>query len=121
MRLKQALSLFRILWKGSGFRAFLFLIAVTSASSGTLGASTSVGSTILCRSTDKSVRTLRSDKTPEGGCRAVYTKQGVDQVVGSSTRENGCTSILITIRKTLESSSWKCKETKSGVVSNLTQ
>lgn len=117
MRLKQDMSFFRILQKGSGIRAFLLFIGLTCSIS-VASVSSAAAMTILCKS-DKSVRTLRTDKTADGGCRAIYTKQGVDQVVGSSTRENGCASILKTIRQTLEASTWKCKEIKSGVVSHL--
>lgn len=80
----------------------------------------STAMTIICKN-DKSVRTLRSDKLKEGGCRAIYTKQGVDQVVGSSMRENGCDSVLEGIRKTLEGSVWKCRDVKEAVISNLSE
>ncbi len=76
--------------------------------------------TILCKN-EKSVRTLRADKTSTG-CRAIYTKQGVDQVVGSSVRDpNGCDSIIDGIRKTLEGSVWKCRDVKEAVISNLSE
>jgi hypothetical protein len=115
--LKQVKSLFfAFSRKGSVNRAFvlLFCLSLTLLFS----APSAFAITIICRA-DKTVRTLRSDKTPEGGCRAVYTKQGQDQVVGSSTRPNGCDSILAGIRKTLESNIWKCKEVKEAVVSTL--
>lgn len=80
----------------------------------------SAATTIICKN-DKSVRTLRIDKSNDGSCRAIYTKQGVDQVVGSSMRENGCESILEGIRKTLEGSIWKCRGVKEAVVSNLSE
>jgi len=85
----------------------------------TLTMSVSSAATVICKN-EKSVRTLRTDRTPEG-CRAVYTKQGVDQVVGSSMRENGCQGIIEGIRKTLEASVWKCRDVKEAVVSNLSE
>lgn len=77
-----------------------------------------MASTIICKN-DKSVRSLRIDKTDDGGCRAVYTKLGVDQIVGSNMRENRCDSLLEGIRKTLEASVWKCREVKDSTLSNL--
>ena len=76
--------------------------------------------TIICKN-EKQVRTLRADKVGDGGCRAVYTKQGVDQVVGSSIRKNGCETILENIRKNLEGNVWKCKDVKEAALSDLTE
>ena len=100
--------------KGSAFGAFVFFFCVSF-----LGPYSSAA-TIICKN-DKSVRTLRADKTSDGGCRAIYTKRGVDQVVGSSVRENGCESVLDGIRKTLEGSIWKCRDIKEAIVSDLSE
>lgn len=114
---QEKIPFFAFSHKGSGFRAFVFffcpMLAVLC-----LG-SVSRAATIICKN-EKSVRTLRTDKTSQG-CQAVYTKQGVDQVVGSSMRENGCDSIIEGIRKTLEGSVWKCRDIKEAVVSNLSE
>lgn len=75
--------------------------------------------TIICKN-EKSVRTLRTVKTAEG-CRAIYTKQGVDQAVGTSMREDACETIVDGIRKTLEGSVWKCRDVKDASVSNLSE
>lgn len=80
-------------------------------------ASVATASTILCKN-ERSVRSLRVDKT-SGGCRAVYTKSGVDQIVGSAMRENGCDAIIEGIRKTLEASVWKCRDVKEAAFSDL--
>jgi hypothetical protein len=115
MVLKQVSTLFfAFSHKGSVNRAFVLLFCGVAFSSG------SFANTIICKN-DKSVRTLRSDKTPDGGCRAVYTKQGVDQVVGSSIRPTGCDTILDGIRKTLEGNVWKCKDVKDSMVSDLSK
>lgn len=79
----------------------------------------SLATTIICKN-EKSVRTIRTDKTAQG-CRAVYTKQGIDQVVGSSVRANACDGIVEKIRKNLETSVWKCRNVKEAVVSNLSE
>lgn len=89
---------------------FFCLILTTSFAS---------AATVICKN-EKSVRTLRTDKS-SAGCRAIYTKQGMDQVVGSSMRDNGCESIIEGIRKTLEASVWKCRDVKEAVVSNLSE
>ena len=119
MLLKQVDSFFFVsLRKGSLKRAFLLLFCnqlfFFSA------ASAAFATTIICKN-EKVVRTLRTDKSSDGGCRAVYTKLGVDQVVGTSLRANGCETILDGIRKTLESNIWKCKEAKEATVSDLSE
>lgn len=115
MGLKQVLSLFfAFSHKGSVNRAFVLLLCLG------LSASHSWAGTIVCKH-EKTVRTLRSDQTTEGGCVAVYTKTGVDQVVGSSSRPNGCESILEGIRKNLESNVWKCKEVQAARLSDLSE
>jgi len=118
MVIKQVLPLFfSRSCKGSANRAFLLLFCASFLSA---FASPSLALTIICRN-DKQVRTLRTDKVADGGCQAVYTKQGVDQVVGSSIRKNGCEGILEGIRKTLEGNVWKCKDVKEAAVSDLTE
>jgi len=105
--------IFAFSYKGSALRAFVFFFCVSFLGSHVFA------STILCKN-DKSVRTLRTDKVT-GGCRAIYTKQGVDQVVGSSTRDNVCENVLEGIRKTLEGSVWKCRDVKEAVISDLSE
>ena len=119
MLLKQACPPFFVnLHKGSLKRAFvlsfcnlLFFFSSTSVA---------VATTIVCKN-EKTVRTLRTDKSSEGGCRAIYTKFGVDQIVGASLKPSGCEIILDGIRKTLESNVWKCKESKAATVSDLSE
>lgn len=78
------------------------------------------GITIICKN-EKSVRTLRTDRTANGGCQAIYTKQGQDQIVGASQRSPHCDSVLEGIRKTLEASIWKCRDVKEADVSKLSE
>ncbi|MBC7370304.1 MAG: hypothetical protein H7326_01995 [Bdellovibrionaceae bacterium] len=103
--------------KGSVTRAFLLLFSASLLSAFSLP---TMALTIICKN-DKQVRTLRTDKVTDGGCRAVYTKQGVDQVVGSSIRKNGCETILENIRRNLEGNVWKCKAVKEAAFSDLTE
>lgn len=105
---QEALSFFIGSCKGSGLRAFVLFCTLLSFSS--------VGGamTYLCKN-DKSVRTLRTEKADDGSCKAIYTKQGVDQVVGSSTHEDSCVTVIDGIRKTLEESVWKCKDVAAQI------
>jgi hypothetical protein len=74
---------------------------------------------ILCKH-DKIVRTLRVDQpSSESRCKAVYTKRGVDQVIGSSQNKTSCEGFLSQVRKNLEQASWNCREVKESRVSDL--
>lgn len=98
--------------KGSGLRAFLLFLAcgfAFPAAHATL---------VLCKA-DKTVRSLRVDKAEDGTCKAVYTKQGADQIVGSSMHEEGCQSVIEGIRKKLEDNVWKCKDVKDSSISYI--
>ncbi|CAN5404601.1 hypothetical protein BH10BDE1_BH10BDE1_30510 [soil metagenome] len=65
----------------------------------------------------RSVRTLRVYETREKsesgesteGCRATYSKTGVEQTVGTSRQLQHCQSILSGIQKNLEASKWSCR------------
>lgn len=119
MLFKQKFFLFLVSsCKGSLKRAFILLLC--NQLFYICAAPAAFANTIICKN-EKTVRTLRTDKSPEGGCRAVYTKFGVDRVVGSSLKPNGCETILDGIRKTLESNVWKCKEAKESAVTELSE
>ena len=98
--------------KGSTLRAFVLFAALM------LAVPMAKANTLLCR-VDKSVRSLRVDKADDGTCKAVYTKEGVDQVVGTSAREQACQKVIESIRRTLEASVWKCKEVKAAPISYI--
>lgn len=72
----------------------------------------------LCKR-EKEVRSIRVDSN-EGKCKVIYTKQGVDQMMGQSTLPNDCEAVQIRIRKNLEEGTWKCRIVKESVVSDLT-
>jgi hypothetical protein len=114
---QEKFPFFAFLSKGPDSRAFvLFFCQIVFIS---FFGSFSMANTIICKN-EKSVRTLRTDNTSKG-CQAIYTKQGIDQVVGSSTQDNACDSIIEGIRKTLEGSVWKCRGVKEAVISNLSE
>lgn len=74
---------------------------------------------VMCRN-KKLVRTIRIENIPDG-CRTLYTKMGVDSVVGSAKNRTSCDSFLANVRKNLEGADWKCKEVSSAVVSDGTK
>lgn len=63
---------------------------------------------VLCK-THSTVRTIRIDKDKLGLCRTIYTKDGVDQIVGSARQKDSCESYLKNIKTNLESAQWKCR------------
>lgn len=92
----------------------LLLIVTTTVSRAELG-----DHFVMCRH-NKDVRTLRVDKADANSCKAVYTKQGVDQVIGSSTMSSeGCNEFVSHVRKNLEEGRWACREVKESRLSNL--
>lgn len=74
-------------------------------------------SLILCKN-KKDVRTLRIEEA-NGKCRAIYTKQGVDEYIGSGQYANSCVEIIASVRKNLESGNWVCREVKEARVSSV--
>ncbi|MGZ3774705.1 MAG: hypothetical protein ACXVCY_10335 [Pseudobdellovibrionaceae bacterium] len=73
---------------------------------------------ILCKN-NKSVRTLRVEMNNEGKCQAVYTKQGVDEIIGVAQDKNACFEIISNVRKKIEEKKWVCREVKDARVSNI--
>lgn len=66
----------------------------------------------LCK-LGRQVRSLRIDIN-DSGCKAYYTKQGVDQEVGKSTDRDLCYKVTNRIRKNLETGDWKCRDVSSS-------
>lgn len=73
---------------------------------------------VLCKS-NKNVRTLRIETDAEKKCRAIYTKAGVDQTIGSSTNASTCEEVVAGVRKTLEEVKWSCREVKEARSSSV--
>ena len=69
-------------------------------------------SLILCKH-NKMVRTLRIEKGSEK-CTAIYTKQGVDSVIGSGQYQQSCEDVVTGVRKNLEEAKWQCREVKEA-------
>ena len=73
---------------------------------------------VLCKN-NKSVRTLRIETDEEKKCRAIYTKSGVDQTIGSSQSANTCEEVVTGVRKTLEEAKWSCRDVKEARSSSV--
>ena len=73
------------------------------------------GTYVLCRH-QKTVRTIRVDN--KGAvCKAIYTKEGKDDVVGRAASPDVCLEVVGKIRANLEKNSWKCEDMKADRVS----
>jgi hypothetical protein len=92
------------------FSAVMFISAVSSADM--------ENAFVMCKH-EKAVRTLRIDVGNNQKCRAVYTKQGVDETVGNSTVMSDCEEVVIKIRKHLEEGNWNCRDVKEARISTV--
>lgn len=75
-------------------------------------------SLVLCKH-NKLVRTLRIETMSDQHCKAVYTKSGVDQTIGSGQNHNSCEEFVAGVRKTLEDAKWSCREVKEARTSMI--
>ncbi|MBO9666937.1 MAG: hypothetical protein J7501_09005 [Bdellovibrio sp.] len=73
---------------------------------------------VLCKH-NKNVRTLRIEMGSDQKCKAIYTKQGIDQTIGSAQYLNSCTEIVAGVRKTLEEAKWSCRDVKEARTSSV--
>lgn len=73
---------------------------------------------VLCRNKE-TVRTIRVSDLQGGGCRTVYTKGGVDRVVGNGQFKESCETFLSNIKTNLEGADWKCKSVAKSKVSDF--
>lgn len=73
---------------------------------------------VLCKN-EKTVRTLRIEEAEDSRCKAFYTKQGVDQVIGSSQSKEACEEFVNSVRKNLEEAKWSCRDIKESRVSDV--
>lgn len=78
---------------------------------------TEKSSYVMCRS-QKTVRTIRVIDGSEA-CTTLYTKMGVDKVVGGGKNKQSCYDVMKNIRTNLEGAAWKCKDISASNVSEL--
>lgn len=62
---------------------------------------------ILCKN-KAVVRTIRVEAS-EDGCKAKYTKSGVDKTIGYGTHTESCNRFVDNVKANLESAAWKCR------------
>lgn len=72
---------------------------------------------VMCKNKDV-VRTIRIVKTGTS-CKVVYTKDGVDSIVGKSSTEDVCREVFDKIKINLEKADWKCKDITQARVSSV--
>lgn len=92
----------------------LFLCAVTLVLPGLAGATVSKTTTYVMCKNRKIVRTIRVEANEKGACKTIYTKAGVDRIVGNGIRVNSCIGYLKNIEGNLGKASWKCKDVTSS-------
>ncbi|MNL45527.1 hypothetical protein D3C87_1681820 [compost metagenome] len=109
MKRDQLLSNFKALLAGT--LTVLFFSSFAGADIG--------DSLVLCK-INKTVRTLRIEKGDDSRCRAIYTKQGIDSVIGSGLNFDSCEGFVASVRKNLEEAKWNCREVKEARSSSVT-
>ncbi len=99
-------------------RKALFATAITVLFFSSLASAEIGDSLVLCKH-NKTVRTLRIETLSDQRCKAVYTKVGVDQTIGSSQNRTSCEEYIAGVRKTLEDAKWSCREVKEARTSMI--
>lgn len=69
---------------------------------------------VLCKN-NNIVRTIRVSENNDG-CETVYTKAGVDRVVGSGRHTQSCLQFQNNIKNNLEEAAWTCREVAKSKV-----
>ncbi len=67
----------------------------------------------MCKN-KKTVRTIRVVQN-ENRCVTMYSKGGIDKVVGAGKFGSTCDTVLRNIKMNLERAAWTCKETTAAV------
>ena len=66
----------------------------------------------------KIVRTLRVQSGQAGGCQTVYTKAGVDRIIGNGINKNSCFKFMDNVRGNLGKAGWACKDISRSQISH---
>lgn len=72
----------------------------------------------LCKR-DRAIRWLRAYKLENGKCKALYSKEGYLQVIGSATYFASCEGVVLNVKKNLEEGNFKCTQTAKASVIEL--
>ncbi len=72
---------------------------------------------VMCRN-GKIVRTIRVETNPKdkNSWITMYTKNGVDEIVGEAKNPSSCDVVLERVQKTLETNSWKCRDMQNATI-----
>lgn len=97
----------------------LFSVTMTVLFFSSLGQAAELGESLVLCKHNKTVRTLRVEIDKDQVCRTIYTKQGVDEVIGSGQNHQSCSEFVTNVRKNLEDAKWSCREVKEARTSNV--
>ena len=78
---------------------------------------------VMCRN-KKIVRTIRveMDGGDKSNCETLYTKAGIDRIVGNGVNKESCIRVVNNIRGNLEAAAWKCRDiTAKSKISTATE
>ena len=90
---------------------FYFLFMSLFFSQVTLAA-TQPSKFLLCRN-HKIVRTLRVVGS-DSGCQTMYTKEGVDRIIGTRLAKHSCVKFMDNVQNNLEQAGWRCKDVRKA-------
>ncbi|RME14172.1 MAG: hypothetical protein D6797_09420 [Bdellovibrio sp.] len=90
------------------FYQVLLLALLVMGSSVKAALKEQAGPFVLCKN-QKMVRTIRVERNEKGQCYTLYTKSGVDRVIGQARHLNSCMSFLNNVKNNLEKAYWSCK------------
>lgn len=78
---------------------------------------------VLCKSPNKEVRTIRilPESASPSNCTISYSKNGVEEVMGTNRALGTCQSILKNIQSNLENGNWSCRAVGSATVTTSSE
>ena len=73
---------------------------------------------LICQNKEV-VRSVRIENKEGGGCVALYTKEGQDEVVGKSSQIQTCEEVVQKIKSNLVKADWKCRDVSQRVSNSV--
>lgn len=99
-------------------RTFIFALVLLSVHfTGRAEGAIQKSDMVMCRS-QKTVRTIRVTAGGDG-CQTVYTKAGIDRIVGNAKSRQSCVDVMKNIRTNLEGAAWRCREVSTATFSDV--
>jgi hypothetical protein len=100
-------------------RALFFVGILVAGNVAFAGVDQKASTFVLCKN-NKTVRTIRV--SPENqSCKVTYSKQGIDEVVGTNRSLTSCKSLVANIKSNLEASKWNCREVSTATVTTSSE